>query len=107
MEASERQNSYKVVESRVKRIKNFYNHLQLFLLMLLFLFFFSNTIIEFFEARMSNANSLQGLKPYIWINASLWLFGIVIHGIYAYKYKMNFVTQWEKKKVAELMNKNT
>lgn len=106
MESNISKDNYKKLEERVKRIKSFYNHLQIFVIMMLVLALFSNTIIEFFETHVSNINSLKWIKANIWINSLLWLFGIAIHGIYAFKYKISFIDKWEKKKVEELMNQN-
>jgi uncharacterized membrane protein (DUF485 family) len=95
--------TYKEAEKNVKRMKNFYNHLQIFVIMMLVLLLFSNMIISFFEARITNPNSLNWIKANIWVNAVLWLFGLIIHGIYVFKFKANFIDKWEQKKMEELM----
>ena len=40
---------YDQAEKRVKKIKNFYNHLQIFVIMMLVLAIFSNTIFTFLK----------------------------------------------------------
>lgn len=97
--------TYKEAENNVKRIKNFYNHLQIFVIMMLVLLLFSDMIISFFEARISNPNSINWIKTNIWVNSGLWLFGLIIHGIYVFKFKANFIDKWEQKKMNELMKK--
>jgi uncharacterized membrane protein len=89
--------TYKEVEKNVKRMKNFYNHVQIFVIMMLVLLLFSDIIVSFFEARITNPNSLN------WVNAVLWLFGLIIHGIYVFKFKANFIDKWEQTKMEELM----
>ena len=95
--------TYKEVEKNVKRMKNFYNHVQIFVIMMLVLLLFSDIIVSFFEARITNPNSLNWIKSNIWVNAVLWLFGLIIHGIYVFKFKDNFIDKWEQIKMEELM----
>jgi len=95
--------TYKEVEKNVKRMKNFYNHVQIFVIMILVLLLFSDIIVSFFEARITNPNSLNWIKANIWVNAVLWLFGLIIHGISVFKFKANFIDKWEQTKMEELM----
>ncbi len=103
MEFNRKETAYQEAEKRVKKIRNFYNHLQIFVIMMLVLVFFSDIIIRFFEARISNPDSLRWIKANIWINALLWLLGLVIHGVYAFKFKANVIDKWEKKKLDEIL----
>ena len=95
--------TYKEVEKNVKRMKNFYNHVQIFVIMMFVLLLLSDIIVSFFEARITNPNSLNWIKANIWVNAVLWLFGLIIHGIYVFKFKANFIDKWEQTKMEELM----
>ena len=54
MESNKKQTTYKQAEKRVKRIRDFYNHLQIFVIMIVILVMFSYTIIEFFGIYISN-----------------------------------------------------
>ena len=105
MENNSKNTAYNRAEKRVKKIKNFYNHLQIFVIMMLVLVFFSDMIISFFEARISNPDTLSWIKTNIWINALLWLIGLAIHGIYVFKFNMNVIKKEEEKKMDEIMNK--
>lgn len=103
MKYNSKDTTYKQAEKRVKKIRNFYNHLQIFVILMIVLALFSNMIIDFFEARISNPDSLSWVKTNIWVNALLWLFGLIIHGIYVFKFKVNVIDKWEKKKLTEIM----
>jgi uncharacterized membrane protein YGL010W len=105
MEYNIKNNTYKQAEKRVKRIKNFYNHLQIFVIIMLPVLLLYNYIIGFFESYIDNGNSLEWVKANIWVNVLLWFIGLTIHGIFAFKYKFNFVDKWEKNKIEEFMNK--
>jgi hypothetical protein len=104
MESNTKENNYKQAEKRVMRIKNFYNHLQIFAIMMLVLLIFSNTIFDFFENHVQNPGTLKWARANVWINCLLWAFGLLVHGLYAFKYKITFIEKWEKEKVEELMN---
>ena len=98
------QTKIKQAEKRVKRIRDFYNHLQVFVIVMVILLLFSNTIIEFFESHIDNPNWLKWLRANIWNNALLWFVGLLIHGFFTFKYKIGFIDKWEEKKVQEFMN---
>ncbi|MGY8940381.1 MAG: 2TM domain-containing protein [Flavobacteriales bacterium] len=105
MESNIKENTYKQAEKRVKRIRNFYNHLQIFVIIMAPILLFSNSIIGFFESYIINGNTLEWVKVNIWINALLWFIGIAIHGLFVFKDRVNFIDKWEKNKVSEFMNK--
>ncbi|MGB0891404.1 MAG: 2TM domain-containing protein [Flavobacteriaceae bacterium] len=91
-------------EKKVKRIRNFYNHLQIFVIVMIVLLLFSNTIIVFFENHITNPNWLKWVRANIWVNALLWFFGLLIHAAFTFRYKLNFIEKWENEKVREIMN---
>jgi hypothetical protein len=105
MESNFKESTYKQAEKRVKRIRNFYNHLQIFVIIMAPILLFSNAIIGFFESYIDNGNTLEWVKVNIWINALLWFIGVAIHGLFVFKDKVNLIDKWEKNKVAEFMNR--
>jgi uncharacterized membrane protein YraQ (UPF0718 family) len=105
MESNIKESTYKQAEKRVKRIRNFYNHLQIFVIIMAPILLFSNAIIGFFESYIDNGNTLEWVKANIWINALLWFIGVSIHGLFVFKDKVNLIDKWEKNKVAEFMNR--
>lgn len=105
MESIVKKKTHKQVEKRVKRIRNFYNHLQIFVIIVVPVLLFSNAIIGFFESYIENGNTLEWVAAYLWINALLWFTGVAIHGLFVFKDKGNFIDKWEMDKVDEFMNK--
>jgi hypothetical protein len=105
MESNIKESTYKQAEKRVKRIRNFYNHLQIFVIIMAAILLFSNAIIGFFENYIDNGNTLEWVKVNIWINALFWFIGVAIHGLFVFKDKVNLIDKWEKNKVAEFMNR--
>jgi len=104
MEIEKKYNMYNQAEKRVKRIKKFYNHLQVFVIMMLVLLLFSNVIFNFFESHIHNPGTLKWARANVWVNCLLWVLGLLIHGLYAFGFKITFIERWEKDKVDELMN---
>lgn len=100
----ESETTYLQAEKKVKRIKNFYNHLQIFVIMMVVLAVFSNTIFNFFENNIHNTGTLKWVRTNIWVNSLLWALGVLIHGLYVFKSKITFLNDWENKKVKEFMN---
>jgi hypothetical protein len=105
MESNIKESTYKQAEKRVKRIRNFYNHLQIFVIIMVAILLFSNAIIGFFESYIDNGNTLEWVKVNIWINVLFWFIGVAIHGLFVFKDKVNLIDKWEKNKVDEFMNR--
>jgi hypothetical protein len=105
MESNIKESTCEQAENSVKKIRDFYNHLQIFVIIMAPILLFSNAIIGFFESYIDNGNTLEWVKVNIWINALLWFIGVAIHGLFVFKDKVNFIDKWEKNKVAEFMNK--
>ena len=81
MESDTKYNAYQKAEKKVKRIKFFYNHLQKFVIMMLILLLFSNTIIDFFESYTDNIHALQ------WVRA---IFGLMcFYGLLGYLFMVS------------------
>ena len=104
MEVKSKNRGLKQARKIVRRMRGFYNHLQIFIIIMLFVLLFSNTFIDFFESYIENKNSLEKVKVNIWINVLLWLIAFVMHGLFVFKFKMNVIDDWEENKVAEFMN---
>ena len=95
---------YLDIENQVKRIRKFYNHLQVFVIIMLALLFFSDVIMNFFSERISNTNALYWIHVNIWINVGIWLIVILIQGLAAYKHKFGFIKKWEQNKIQKYSN---
>tara|TARA_B110000091_G_scaffold122901_1_gene132209 strand:- start:259 stop:582 length:324 start_codon:yes stop_codon:yes gene_type:complete len=105
MESNQIKNTYKQAMKRVKRIRDFYNHLQIFVFIMTPILLFIDIIISFFESYLMNGTTLEGVKVYIWINTFLWFIGVAIHGVFVFKDTFRFFDTWEKYKLDEFMNK--
>lgn len=89
----------------VKRIKAFYSHVLLFVVVVTIVLFFSDEIIRFFgnTLHVDNKETLQWIKLNIWVNSGIWAIVILVQGILAFKYKFTFVRKWEEKQIQKIL----
>lgn len=86
---------YKIAQKRVEKLKGFYNHLLIFLII--------NAIIVFFNLR----NLEDGESYFQWHNfltCSIWGFFLLLHA--ASTFIPNFIlgAKWEERKIKEFMD---
>ena len=97
MEAKEQRSyQYRIAQKRVKKIKDFYVHLLVYL--------FVNAAIIIVSSRDEGLlNGLLDIKNYI--TAVLWGIGIFFHWWSVFGPDVFFGKQWEEKKIKEIMEK--
>lgn len=96
-ESSISNEEYDAAYKRVKRIKGFYTHLIVYVLVNLYLI-----AIQCFDQHSLRA--LSELQTYV--TSFFWGIGIVAHGISVFGRTIFFGTNWEERKIRELMNKD-
>ncbi len=96
---------YERAQQRVERIKKFYTHLRAYIIinfMLLVLRFFIIPLV-------SDAPFEIGFERWLTWNALftpfLWGIGLLLHGVFVFHDKFNFLKKWEERKIKEYMNK--
>jgi hypothetical protein len=87
---------YHMAYKRVKRIKGFYVHLMVYVLVNIAIIF-----NHYFE--QENYNALLHWQTYI--TAFFWGIGLVAHGFSVFASELFFGDNWEEKKIREFMNK--
>jgi len=81
---------------RVKRIKGFYMHLAIYLLVNIFLI-----------VKSQSWNSPEGFWTFETFSTPLlWGFGLLIHGLSVFGREVFFGPNWENRKIQELMEKD-
>ena len=89
---------YELAYKRVKRIKGFYIHL--------FIYVIVNAIIIF----ANNSNFLEGNKNFWswqnWNTVFFWGIGLTAHGLSVFGRDLFFGKNWEERKIQELMEKD-
>jgi hypothetical protein len=92
---------------RVQAIKDFFGHVRTFLtvfviLAILYLFKVEPFILiwEVFEGE-----TLRWIELNILIGLGIWALVLAIHGLVAFKYRFNFLKNWEERQMRKLLNK--
>jgi hypothetical protein len=96
IDASNPDERYNLAYKRVKRIKGFYTHLVIFIVV--------NSIVII-------NNSFQSSNTFLWSwknfsTALFWGIGLLAHGLSVFGRNIFFGKNWEEKKIQELMEKD-
>jgi len=94
---------YNIAYKKVKRIKGFYSHLKIYLIINV-LIIISNLNRNFFGSSF-NENGLFEWHTYS--TAIFWGIGLLAHGLSVFGRDIFFGDDWEEKKIQEYMDKNT
>lgn len=92
---------YKTAYKKVKRIKDFYSHLQIYLVVNVFIII-SNLNRDFIGT--FNTSNLYEWRNYS--TAIFWGIGLLAHGISVFGKDVFLGDKWEEKKIQEIMDKN-
>lgn len=90
------EDKYAKAQRKVKKLKGFYNHLMIYILVNIFIFFL-------------NVNDLKPGESYFklenFFTAFFWGIGLLFHGLSVFGGNIFFGKSWEDKKIKELMEK--
>ncbi|MBT8178080.1 MAG: 2TM domain-containing protein [Eudoraea sp.] len=93
-------------KKRVKAIKGFFSHVQIFLIVSIILAVLYvlqvEPIIRIREA--VNEEVMSWINLNIWINLGIWALIIVIHGLVVFKFRLSFLKDWEERQIQKYMN---
>lgn len=89
---------YELAYKRVKRIKGFYVHLFIYLLVNSFII-----LSKYNEDSIGDANFWEWQS---WNTVFFWGIGVLAHGLSVFGDNLFFGAKWEQKKIKELMNKD-
>ena len=88
------EDKYAEAQRKVKKLKGFYNHLMIYILVNIFIFFL-------------NVNDLKPGESYFklenFFTAFFWGIGLLFHGLSVFGRNIFFGKNWEDKKIKELM----
>ena len=93
---------YNIAYKKVKRIKGFYSHLRIYVIINV-LIVISSLNRNFFGSSF-NENGLSDWHTYS--TAIFWGIGLLAHGLSVFGREIFFSNDWEEKKIQEYMDKN-
>ena len=100
--------SYERAQSRVKRIKGFYNHLFIYVLFLILWFTLAGRFFGFIGTSIGNADDgfFEWANINLWLNPLIWGLIVVIHAIVIFGTTGKRIRRWENQKIEEFMNED-
>lgn len=103
-----RKTTYKRWQSakrRVTELKNFHNHILVFIGFIILISFSRGSIMEMIIRGNANAEEhfLNWLDLNFLLNGLIWGIALLSHGLYAYRHKWQFLSRWEEKQVKKYM----
>ena len=100
---------YEEALKHVKKIRGFHRHV--------LVYFIINIVIVALGWKLANfvltttPNPEKGFVDWmhinVWSTPVLWGIGLLIHGLYVYRFKFSFFKGWEERKIKELMDKDS
>ena len=99
---------YQKAIERIKDLKEFYQHLFVYIIFVILWLIFKDLIIDFVIRKTESTNSdfLRWLNINIVVVPVLWGIGLTFHALYVYRFNNLFIKKWEEKKIAEYMNED-
>ncbi len=105
MRTTENIRRMEAAKRRLAGIKDFHNHFIGYLIVNTILFAIHGEVVQFISQGNSNlqADFLEWVDLNILLTPVLWGFGLLVHGLYAYRYKLSFIARWEARQIRKLM----
>ena len=88
-----KETQYKIAKDRVKKIKSFYKHLTVYLIINLF-----------FASRAFYVSGIEGVKQTALSVGLLWGIGLLFHWYATFGKNLFFSNEWEEQKIKELID---
>jgi len=100
---------YEQAVKHVKKIRGFHRHVLIYFIINIILFGIKQipVIHVFYENQNSDQVFIDWIDVNIWGTPVLWGIGLLIHGLYVYRFKFSFFREWEERKIKELMKEDS
>ena len=101
-------NKYEEAVKHVKKIKGFYKHVLIYFIINIILIGIKGIPVLYILNDNQNAEKvfIDWVDFNIWSTPILWGIGLLIHGLYVYRFKFSFFRVWEDRKIKEFMDQD-
>ena len=101
-------NKYEQAVKHVKKIRGFHRHVLIYFIINIILFGIKQipVIRILYENKDTNQAFIDWIDINIWGTPILWGIGLLIHGLYVYRFKFSFFRAWEERKIKEFMTED-
>ena len=92
-------------KKRVKELKGFYDHLKGYIIANLILFLAAKGLLKFLsdEGHTIGASVLEWINLNMILTPGLWGVGLLIHGLFVFRYKFTFLKKWEERQIQKYL----
>ena len=92
-------------KKRVKDIKGFYAHLRAYILVNILILLLRMGIVDIITAKNPEVDPsfFDWLDLNVLITPLLWGIGLLIHGIFVFRYRFPFLKNWEERQIKKIM----
>jgi hypothetical protein len=102
-------NKYNEAVKHVKKIRGFHRHVIVYIVINIVIIALGWKLAQFVLNKTPNPE--QGFVDWmhinIWSTPVLWGIGLLIHGLYVYRFKFSFFKKWEERKIKEFMKEDS
>lgn len=99
--------SYQRAKKRVGEIREFYQHLLVFLLVNTLLILFNDQIIAYLQSMLSGSREAgDWAKANVYFTPIFWGIGLCFHGIYTFIFRGSLLRRWEEKQMKKYMDED-
>ena len=97
---------YDRAKKKVDAIKGFYSHVRAYIIVNLIIILLRANAMSLFKGGDFDSLDFQNWLDWnTYLTPVLWGIGLAMHGIYVFHGKINFIKNWEERKLKEIMDK--
>jgi hypothetical protein len=99
-------NKYEDALKHVKKIKSFHRHVVVYFIFNIVIVALWWKLAQFVLNTTPNPEKgfIDWMYINVWSTPVLWGIGLLIHGLYVYRFKFSFFRTWEERKIREFMD---
>ena len=97
------QEIYERAKKRLDAIKGFHTHLKAFIVINIVIMLLRANVLSILEIDTMNLEFERWLQWNTWGTVILWGIGLLIHGLYVFRFNFGFIKRWEQRKIREFL----
>ena len=102
-------NKYQDALKHVKKIKDFHRHVVVYFIFNIVIVALGWKLAQYVLSTTPNPDEgfINWMYINVWSTPALWGIGLLIHGLYVYRFKFSFFRAWEERKIKEFMKEDS
>jgi hypothetical protein len=96
---------YEKAKKRVDAIKGFHSHIKAYIVVNTIILLIRANVLSMFKIDTMNLEFERWLEWNTWGTVMFWGIGLLLHGLYVYRFNFGFIKRWEQRKIREILEK--